>query len=99
MEDNLSQSGQHDNWVLRRAAGGGSFKFSNLDPIHALSRQCLRKGVMSIAGAMCIHLRARRIPMRAGSFLVWNQLVVHGSCANRSNNFRMAQFITGFRAG
>ncbi|CAE7350428.1 COMT [Symbiodinium necroappetens] len=78
MEDNLSQSGQRDNWVLRRAAGGGSFKFSDLDPIHALSR---------------------RIPMRAGSFLVWNQLVVHGSCANRSNNFRMAQFITGFRAG
>ncbi|CAE7539199.1 unnamed protein product [Symbiodinium natans] len=78
MEDNLSQCGQHDNWVLRRAAGGGSFKFSNLDPLHGLSR---------------------RIPLRAGSFLLWNQLVVHGSCANRSHNFRMAQFITGFRAG
>ena len=38
MENNLAQSGQHDNWVLRRAAGGGSFKFSNLDPIHPLSR-------------------------------------------------------------
>lgn len=38
MESNLAQSGQHDNWVLRRAAGGGSFKFSNLDPIHQLSR-------------------------------------------------------------
>lgn len=41
----------------------------------------------------------RRIPMRAGSFLLWNQLLVHGSCANSSSNFRMAQFITGFRAG
>eukprot|EP00435_Cladocopium_sp_Y103_P072337 s251_g40.t1 len=78
LESNLAQSGQHDNWVLRRAAGGGSFKFSNLDPIHQLSR---------------------RIPMRAGSFLLWNQLVVHGSCSNKSSNFRMAQFITGFRAG
>lgn len=38
MESNLAQSGQHDNWVLRRAAGGGSFKFSNLDRIHQLSR-------------------------------------------------------------
>ena len=37
--------------------------------------------------------------MRAGSFLLWNQLVVHGSCSNKSSNFRMAQFITGFRAG
>ncbi|CAK8998464.1 unnamed protein product [Durusdinium trenchii] len=78
MESNLAQSGQHDNWVLRRAAGGGSFKFSNLDRIHQLSR---------------------RIPMRAGSFLLWNQLLVHGSCANNSANFRIAQFITGFRAG
>ena len=39
MEKNLAQSGQHDNWVLRRAAGGGSFKFSNFDPIHQLSRR------------------------------------------------------------
>lgn len=37
--------------------------------------------------------------MRAGSFLLWNQLLVHGSCANNSANFRIAQFITGFRAG
>ncbi|CAJ1421970.1 unnamed protein product [Effrenium voratum] len=78
MDQNLAQSGQQDNWVLRRAAGGGSFKFSNLDPIHQLSR---------------------RVPLRGGSFLLWNQLLVHGSCANRSENFRIAQFITGFRAG
>ncbi|CAK0866162.1 unnamed protein product, partial [Prorocentrum cordatum] len=77
LEQNLFQSGPHDNFVLRRAHGGGSFKFSNLDPIHKLSH---------------------RVPMRAGSMLIWNQLVVHGSVANNSRNFRMAQFITGFRA-
>merc|ERR1712216_183248 len=78
MEQNLAQNGEHDDWVLRRAHGGGSFKFSNLDPIHELSR---------------------RVPMRSGSMLLWNQLVVHGSVANNSQNFRMAQFLTGFRAG
>ena len=40
--------------------------------------------------------RAHRIPMKAGSVLLWNQSVFHGTCPNESNNCRMAQFIKGF---
>lgn len=77
-EDNLAQSSPHDNWLLKRPCGGGSFKFSDLDPIHSLSH---------------------RVPMRAGSLLLWNHCTVHGSRANNSDRFRTAQFIRGFRAG
>lgn len=44
-----------------------------------------------------IHTLKRRIPIRAGSLLVWDQRVVHGSQPNDSTNFRMAQFIKAFR--
>ncbi len=40
--------------------------------------------------------RAHRIPMKAGSVLLWNQNIFHGTCPNESNNCRMAQFIKGF---
>ena len=43
-----------------------------------------------------IHTRARRIPMREGSLLIWNQEVVHGSVPNNSGTWRMAQFIKAF---
>ena len=72
------ETGGEKNWVVRRRQGGGSFKFSPADPIHA---------------------RARRIPMRAGSLLVWNQEVVHGSQPNASENWRLAQFIKAFKKG
>lgn len=45
-----------------------------------------------------IHKLAHRVPMRAGSMLLWNHCVAHGSKANSSGNFRMAQFLRGFRA-
>lgn len=44
-----------------------------------------------------IHSLSHRIALRAGSLLVWNQEVVHGSKANRSNEWRTAQFIKAFR--
>ena len=44
-----------------------------------------------------IHTLKRRIPIRAGSLLVWDQRVVHGSQPNDSTNLRMAQFIKAFR--
>jgi len=40
--------------------------------------------------------RAHRIPMKAGSVLLWNQNIFHGTCPNESSNCRMAQFIKGF---
>ncbi|CAE8633016.1 unnamed protein product [Polarella glacialis] len=46
-----------------------------------------------------IHDLSRRAPLRAGSLLLWNQLVVHGSRANNSEAFRLGQFVRGFRAG
>jgi len=36
---------------------------------------------------------AQRIPMKSGSFVVWDQRCAHGSRPNESENFRMAQFI------
>lgn len=35
--------------------------------------------------------------MRAGSLLVWDQEVVHGSQPNTSENWRLAQFIKAFK--
>jgi len=37
--------------------------------------------------------------MRKGSLLVWNQQLVHGARPNKSANFRIAQFVRGFRRG
>jgi len=36
---------------------------------------------------------ATRIPMKAGSLLVWEQKTPHGSAPNNSNQMRMAQFL------
>jgi len=41
---------------------------------------------------------AVRITARAGSMIIWNQTVAHGSDANDSNNIRYAQFLKIFRA-
>lgn len=57
MDDNLAQ-GDRDNWVLRRAAGGGSFKFSNSDPIHELSRLALAP-IESLGGIRTMGLASR----------------------------------------
>eukprot|EP01103_Thecamoeba_quadrilineata_P007845 TRINITY_DN17665_c0_g1_i1.p1 TRINITY_DN17665_c0_g1~~TRINITY_DN17665_c0_g1_i1.p1 ORF type:complete len:381 (+),score=55.37 TRINITY_DN17665_c0_g1_i1:62-1144(+) len=35
----------------------------------------------------------KRIPMRAGSIVVWDQRMAHGSAPNRSQQFRAAQFL------
>ena len=35
--------------------------------------------------------------MRAGSLLIWDQRVVHGSSPNHSHKFRVAQFIRAFQ--
>ena len=43
-----------------------------------------------------IQTRARRVPMREGSLLVWNQEVVHGSVPNGSTAWRLAQFVKAF---
>ncbi len=44
-----------------------------------------------------LHIFKQRVTMRLGSFLIWDQRVVHGSAQNNSDNFRIAQFIKGFR--
>ncbi len=44
-----------------------------------------------------IHSLKQRITMRAGSLLIWDQRVVHGSSPNHSHKFRIAQFIRAFR--
>lgn len=41
----------------------------------------------------------RRVTMRAGSLLLWNQCTVHGAVPNSSARPRVAQFIRGFRSG
>jgi hypothetical protein len=41
---------------------------------------------------------ARRIPMPAGSLLVWDGCMAHGSAPNHSNETRFAQFIKYFPA-
>lgn len=46
-----------------------------------------------------IHQLARRVPIKAGSLLLWNQCTVHGAVPNRSKRFRIAQFVRGVRAG
>ncbi|CAK0902370.1 unnamed protein product [Prorocentrum cordatum] len=46
-----------------------------------------------------IWLLQRRVPVRAGSLVLWDTLLAHGSCPNASANFRVAQFVRGFRAG
>ena len=43
-----------------------------------------------------VHTLKHRILLRAGSFLVWDQLLVHGSLPNNSSKLRMAQFIKAF---
>eukprot|EP00041_Stephanoeca_diplocostata_P009395 m.144660 g.144660 ORF g.144660 m.144660 type:complete len:488 (-) comp17721_c0_seq1:41-1504(-) len=64
-------------WVVARQQGGGSYKFSDSNAIHA---------------------RSHRIPLRAGSFLLWNQELVHGSQPNNASpSWRVAQFIKAFR--
>ena len=46
-----------------------------------------------------IHKLMRRVTMRAGSLVLWNQCLVHGAVPNASKNCRVAQFVRGFRAG
>ena len=46
-----------------------------------------------------IHGLMRRVTMRRGSLLLWNQTTAHGAVPNASNRSRVAQFIRGFRAG
>lgn len=42
---------------------------------------------------------AQRIPMRAGSVLIWHQTMVHGTSPNNgTNRSRMAQFLKAFPA-
>lgn len=41
---------------------------------------------------------AQRVPMRAGSVVLWDQRCAHGSMPNRSGNPRMAQFFKMFPA-
>ena len=43
------------------------------------------------------HRSKVRIPVREGSFLIWDQRVCHGSAPNDSNRARIAQFLKGFR--
>ena len=40
-----------------------------------------------------------RIPVREGSFLIWDQRVCHGSAPNDSDRARIAQFLKGFPKG
>ena len=44
-----------------------------------------------------VHRLKARVPMREGSFLIWDQRVAHGSAPNASDRPRMAQFVKGFR--
>ena len=39
---------------------------------------------------------AKRVPMREGSVLVWNQTLAHGTEPNDSSNCRFAQFLKAF---
>ena len=43
-----------------------------------------------------VHRLKVRVPMREGSFLIWDQRVAHGSAPNASDRPRMAQFVKGF---
>ena len=44
-----------------------------------------------------IYALGRRIPVRAGSLLIWDQRVVHGSQPNESNRCRISQFVRAVR--
>lgn len=44
--------------------------------------------------ARAVARRGVRLPMRAGSMVVWDQRCAHGSCPNASSRVRMAQFLT-----
>jgi hypothetical protein len=44
-----------------------------------------------------LHKFKQKINMRAGSLLIWDQRLVHGSVQNDSTNFRLAQFVKAFR--
>ena len=44
-----------------------------------------------------IYSLSRRIPLRAGSMVIWDQRVVHGSQPNNSDRPRIAQFIKACR--
>ena len=46
-----------------------------------------------------IHGLMRRVTLRAGSLLLWNQCTAHGAVPNSSDRLRVAQFVRGFRAG
>ena len=41
---------------------------------------------------------AQRVTMRAGSMVVWDSIMPHGSAPNDSNRIRFAQFIKMFPA-
>ena len=43
-----------------------------------------------------VHRLKVRVPMREGSFLIWDQRVAHGSAPNASDRPRMAQFVKRF---
>ena len=43
-----------------------------------------------------VHRLKTRVPMREGSYLIWDQRVAHGSAPNASDRPRMAQFVKGF---
>lgn len=44
-----------------------------------------------------LHRFKQRVTLRAGSLLIWDQRVMHGSAQNNSNKFRIAQFIKAFK--
>ena len=46
-----------------------------------------------------VHRLKTRVPMREGSYLIWDQRVAHGSAPNASDRPRMAQFVKGFCDG
>jgi ectoine hydroxylase-related dioxygenase (phytanoyl-CoA dioxygenase family) len=43
-----------------------------------------------------LHHQSVRITARAGSLIIWDKRMVHGSCPNRSDQFRYAQFFIMF---
>ena len=44
-----------------------------------------------------LHGLAHRVTTRAGSLLLWNQELAHGSRPNSSRSWRVAQFVRGVR--
>lgn len=56
-------------------------------------------GTFKFSGRDPLWLLQRRVPVRAGSLVLWDTLLAHGSRPNASANFRIAQFVRGFRAG